>query len=83
MFIQCAVIIVILYSGKSIIFSKHYSAVSVAFAVLTVVTWALYWKAALQGPGYVTANSIKVDSDPASQEEPNHFLQNIAPSTLQ
>ena len=56
-------IVVIFYSGKSFIFKKRYSGVLATFVVSTVVTWLLYLKAALNDPGYVKSNSIKVDSE--------------------
>ena len=79
--IQFSMIVVILYNGKSFIFKKRNWEALVLFVVLTAVTWIMYWKAALRNPGYVRSNSIKVDSEPASQDEPHSFLQNRRPST--
>ena len=63
MFIQCAMIIDILYFGKSFIFIKQYLPALIVFAVLTILTWGLYWKAALKDPGYVRINCFKIDSE--------------------
>jgi hypothetical protein len=63
MIIQCAMIIVILYLGRSFIFIELFSLSIDFFAVFTVITWALYWKAALQDPGYVKINCFKVDTE--------------------
>jgi len=83
MAIQFSIIVIILYNGKSFIFKKKNWEALVLFVILTAITWVMYWKAALKDPGYVRSNSVKVDSEPSSQDEPHSFLQNRAPSTVQ
>lgn len=56
-------IIDILYFGKNFIFIKQYLAALIVFGVLTILTWGLYWKAALKDPGYVKVNCFKVDTE--------------------